>query len=110
LYPLLKYSYKLSYEERPNYSKLKFLIKKILIEREYIPDNKFDWSLYPGEQFKKINVNDNHSSMSSCNLNTQEDVTSENIYAYDREKNLRKLKDKYNTEKTKLREPVMKTA
>jgi hypothetical protein len=34
----------------------------------------------------------------------------ENIVTYDREKNLRKLKDKYNTDRTKARESLMKTA
>jgi hypothetical protein len=101
---MLKYSYKLTYEERPNYEKLRFMIKKILIERDFIPDNKFDWSLCPGENFKKIDNNDNHSSMSSCDIKSTEEACIENINAYDREKNLRKLKDKYNTEKTKTRE------
>ena len=80
------------------------MIKKILIERDFIPDNKFDWSLCPGETFKKIDTNDNHSSMSSCGIKSNEETCHENINAYDREKNLRKLKDKYNTEKVKTRE------
>ena len=45
LYPLLKYSYKLDYEERPDYKKIKFILEKILLEKNYIPDAKFDWSL-----------------------------------------------------------------
>lgn len=45
LLPFLKYTYRLKFNERPNYSKLKFMLKNILIEREFVPDNKFDWSL-----------------------------------------------------------------
>lgn len=55
LYPLLKYSYRLEFEERPDYEKMKFLLKKILLERDYLPDNKFDWSLGPGQSFPKVN-------------------------------------------------------
>lgn len=52
LYPLLKYSYGLGYDEKPDYEKMRFMIKKILLENGYLPDNKFDWSLNNGEKFK----------------------------------------------------------
>ena len=48
LYPIIKYAYSLSFEEKPNYEKIKFMLKKILLDRNYLPENKFDWSLAPG--------------------------------------------------------------
>jgi len=58
LYPLLKYSYKLRFEERPNYDKMRFMIKSILLQKDFLPDNRFDWSLRDGENFKKFGPND----------------------------------------------------
>ena len=35
LVPLLTYAYELEFKERPNYEKMKFLLKKILMDRDY---------------------------------------------------------------------------
>ena len=72
LYPLLKYAYRLRYTERPDYDKIKFMFMKILLDKDYLPDNKFDWSLKPGESFQKVDRNDNHSSISSCSIGPDE--------------------------------------
>lgn len=74
LYPLLKYAYEMTFDEVPNYQKLIFNFKKILLDRDYIPEQRFDWSLLPGEQFAKVNPNDKHSSISSCDINSYEQV------------------------------------
>ena len=65
LSPLLKYSYNLEYTQRPDYNYLRFMLKKILLDRDYIPDTSFDWSLAPGVSFPKVDPNERHSSISS---------------------------------------------
>ena len=44
LKPVLEYAYSLGFEEEPDYTKLKFLLKKILLDEEVVPHFKFDWS------------------------------------------------------------------
>lgn len=80
----MKYSYKLEFKEAPDYEKLKFMFKKILLERDYIPDNKFDWSLGPGETFQRVDQDKNHSSISSCELKSEEAILKENIIDSDK--------------------------
>ena len=77
MYPLLRYSYKLGYTETPNYDKIKFILIKILLDRNFKPDNKFDWSLGPGETFKRVDENDKHSSISSCDIEEHEQIESD---------------------------------
>ena len=38
LYPFLKYAYKIGYEERPDYQYIRFILKKILLDKNFIPD------------------------------------------------------------------------
>ncbi len=45
LVEILTYAYSLEYDERPDYNRLKFMMKKIMLDREYIPNNRFDWSM-----------------------------------------------------------------
>lgn len=41
--PFLRYTYSLKFEETPDYNKLRFILKKILLDRDLMPDNTFDW-------------------------------------------------------------------
>ena len=72
LLPFLTYAYNLEYEERPDYQQLKFMLKKVLMDRDLVVENRFDWSLRHGEEFQKLDPNDKHSSMSSCNIDESE--------------------------------------
>ena len=98
-YPLLKYAYRLEFEERPDYEKMKFMLKKILLERSFIPDNKFDWSLGPGQSFQRINKQSRHSSISSCDLKSQEANLQEDLPTNEKLINLKKFKYNYHSEK-----------
>ena len=51
---------------------MKFCLKKSLLDQGYKPDLKFDWRLGPGENFIEIDPNDEHSSISSCNIEDTE--------------------------------------
>ena len=97
LSPLLQYSYSLKFDEKPDYDKIRFMIKKIMLDNGNVPTNKFDWSLGHGEKIQSIEPKDDHSSMSSCNLGSHEGIGPENLLAFDREKNLRKFQSKYGT-------------
>jgi|TARA_B110000305_G_C19351178_1_gene594342 hypothetical protein len=44
LLPLAEYIYELKFEEEPNYGKIKFLLAKILLDIDKIPDMAFDWN------------------------------------------------------------------
>ena len=44
LKPVLEYAYNLEFEEEPDYEKLKFMLKKMLLDENMNPINKFDWS------------------------------------------------------------------
>ena len=70
MYPLLKYSYNLHFDERPDYQYIIYMLQKILLDRDYVPDSKFDWSLGPNESFKRVDPEDKHSSISSCGVNS----------------------------------------
>jgi hypothetical protein len=43
-------------------------LEKILLEKNYIPDAKFDWSLGQGQNYKKLDPKSRHSSISSCDI------------------------------------------
>lgn len=49
LLPLLSYAYSLEYDEQPDYKRIKFYFQKILMDEDFYPDKKFDWSLRLGE-------------------------------------------------------------
>jgi len=44
LKPLLSYAYDLEYDEQPDYGRVKFYFQKILMDEDFYPDKKFDWS------------------------------------------------------------------
>ena len=48
LLPLVKYAYALNFDEKPDYERIKFMFRKILIKRDFLPDRIFDWSLRSG--------------------------------------------------------------
>ena len=95
MYPLLKYAYKLGYTERPDYDKIKFMLVKILLSKNYIPDNKFDWSLGQGECFARFDDNFDHSSISSCDIGEHEQVESEAAILPQLHHNTKTLRDEY---------------
>ena len=78
---------------------MKFMLKKILLERDYVPDNKFDWSLGHGQTFPKVDKHDRHSSISSCGLNSEEANMNENPFDSNKVVNIKLLKDKYHSHK-----------
>jgi hypothetical protein len=41
----LNYAYNLEFDERPDYARLKFMMQKIMLDKEYIPLQRFDWSM-----------------------------------------------------------------
>jgi hypothetical protein len=43
--------YSLYFSEKPNYNKLKFLLKKELLDLDKVPDKKYDWNQ---EHFKSV--------------------------------------------------------
>lgn len=70
---MLEYAYRLKFKERPDYQKMRFMIKKIMIESDFVPDNnKFDWSLKRGERFKKFDRRKDGSQISSCECNPED--------------------------------------
>jgi hypothetical protein len=68
----LKYSYSLEYKKRPDYSYIRWLLKKILLDRNYVPDCQYDWSLAPGMSFQMVDPTDKHSSISSQGIGSDE--------------------------------------
>ena len=93
---MLKYSYNLEYAERPNYNYLRFMLKKILLDLDYIPDNTFDWSLFPGKSFPKVDPDDRHSSISSCGINSSEDIDCDHKERID---NITLIQERYHSKK-----------
>ena len=74
LLPLLEYAYKLGFDERPDYQRMKFMFRKILMEKDYKPEVGYEWSLRHGENFEKIDPNNRFSDISSCNISSNEGV------------------------------------
>ena len=54
--PLLKEAYSYSYDEEPNYNKLVFMMKSMLIDLGYDLDNHFTWSFMSGENTHKLDA------------------------------------------------------
>lgn len=75
--PILKYTYELEYEEEPDYNRLRYMFKKILLDQDFVPDSRFDWSLGAGENYKRLENQTNHSSISSCGIKSGEAPCSE---------------------------------
>ena len=44
LQPLLEYAYSLDYEEEPDYERIIFMFKKIVLDMNEVPMKVFDWS------------------------------------------------------------------
>ena len=91
----------MEFDEKPEYEKMKFMLKKILIEKNFIPDNKFDWSLGPGQSFRRVNNESRHSSISSCDLNSDEANFDEDISNREKQVNLKRFKELYHSSKQK---------
>ena len=95
LIPMLSYAYDLQFEERPDYERLKFMFRKVLMDKDYLPDKIFDWSLRQGQTFNKINRDENHSSISSCDMRSYDDVVDLNAIIH-LKSNIDKKKLDYN--------------
>ena len=63
--------YKLKFEEEPNYKKLRFLLLKVLLDRNEVPTKEFDWLYYPDENTDVLSGAD--SQMSSISLDDDPD-------------------------------------
>ena len=74
LLPLLEYAHDLEFDEKPDYERLKFLFKKILIEKDYPPTVGFEWSLRQGVFFERVDPNHNNSEISSCDIKSFEEA------------------------------------
>lgn len=46
----LEYTYSLEFDETPDYNKIRFLLKKILLDNDLIPNNKFDWQKHSNNE------------------------------------------------------------
>ena len=79
---------------------LKFSLKKSIMNEGYVPDSMFDWSLGLGEECAKINPDDCHSSISSCNIGETEEVNMDDDEAEDQLwYNMDRLESEYTWEK-----------
>ena len=54
LEPLLEEAYSYTFEEKPNYGKLIFMMKKIILDFGFIPDNRFFFLFTQGEHAKRV--------------------------------------------------------
>jgi hypothetical protein len=104
----MTYAYSLDFEEKPDYDRMIFMLKKILLDRDFLPDNKFDWSMRTGEQFKRVNLNDKHSSISSCCISSSEEVVDPDADA-ELKTNINKHRLEYSNPK-KLNYPLLQQA
>lgn len=53
LLPFTQEVFKLKFKEKPNYSKLKFLLSKVLLANDVSPNLIFDWSKIPKDMLKR---------------------------------------------------------
>ena len=52
--PIIEELYALKFKDRPEYQKLAFMFKKILLDMHYLPVAIFDWSLTHGDEYQRI--------------------------------------------------------
>jgi hypothetical protein len=82
-------------------------MKKILLNRDFIPNNTFDWSLLPED---RVNRNGRRLlSISSCGIPEEQLPWPENLVPKDRQNNIKNIKDEYAIE-SKPNEYLMKLA
>ena len=55
---ILQEAYSYAYEDVPNYEKLKFMLKSLLLGYGYIPDHLYSWVYLSGQQAKKVECDD----------------------------------------------------
>ena len=70
--PIITELYALRFKERPDYKKMVYMFKKILLDMNFLPTTVFDWSLKDGQDYPRINSNSRHSSISSCSISSLE--------------------------------------
>ena len=51
---ILKYSYNLEFKERPDYTYIKFLLKKIVLDIDKVPMKMFDWQNSQGHKSNNV--------------------------------------------------------
>ena len=109
LQPLCSYVFKLNFKEEPDYARMMFLLQKALLDRQLLPGPHFDWSLLPGQNFRR--EDDRQLSISSCEIASTELQEAEgkssgsnsylkNITAY----------QQLNEKQTNLNEPILSAA
>jgi serine/threonine protein kinase len=54
LLPFAEEAFDLEFDERPDYCKLKFMLKSILLNKDVVPDLYFDWSTMPRKRRASI--------------------------------------------------------
>ena len=47
-----------------------FLLEKVLLDRQLLPGNQFDWSMAPGQLFRRENMHE--MSISSCDIRSMD--------------------------------------
>lgn len=89
------------------------MLQKILLNRDFVPNNQFDWSLNQNENNSgNQNIRNEKprvSDISSCEIPDEMQPWKENIHPHDRQKNIKKIKENYSTE-TRPAEYLMKSA
>lgn len=88
---MLHYAYSLKFEEEPEYSKLKFMLQKLQLDNDYLPDLRFDWLHNQASDVFDQQYNDpldRHSSISSCSVSEGDMVDVESQECENKEKKL----------------------
>ena len=52
--PLLEIAYGIGFDERPDYNQIRFLLQKIQLDQNYLPELQFDWEMSSNESFKVV--------------------------------------------------------
>ena len=71
----LKYAYELKFDEKPDYDKIRFLLKKTLLKHDQVPNYKFDWSF----DHPDIDNNSGISSMMSSLAPSDNEISKDPI-------------------------------
>ena len=53
---ILSYAKQLKFDEKPNYSYMRKLIRSLYIEKQFNFDNKFDWTILKEEKYNRTKI------------------------------------------------------
>ena len=78
LLPFVKTVFELKFDEKPYYHYLKFLLVKVLLDKNVAPDHKYDWNWQRRSSVNMFGISDEYQS-DNRDLDRVEEIDSQDL-------------------------------